>query len=171
MKKYMGLFLVTVVFLTSIFAGSASAYASTLNGSYILRASGAPTVAIKDKVYAELLNEESAQKWVITPVSASGEDVVTIQTDDRSKAWTVPSDNPDGTQITLEPLSSGSPAPNQIFRIVFPEPDSQDRIYLLTNSSKQYVGRSFIEDRSLLPKRIVVISDNYNAYWLAVPTK
>ncbi|MHC5917820.1 MAG: hypothetical protein ACYTXE_44185, partial [Nostoc sp.] len=57
--------------------------------------------------------------------------------------------------ITVESLNSGSPAPNQIFRIVWPEPDADHLIQILTNSSGYSIGRNGIEDRSLLPKRIV----------------
>jgi len=171
MKKYMSLFLTTVVFLTSIFAEPASAHAATLNGSYILSANGAPTVAISGKVYAALLPDPPAENWVITPVSASGEDVVMIQTGDLSKAWTVPS-NDDSTQITVEPLISGAPAPNQLFRIVLPEPDLQNRIQILTKISDQGIGRSRVEDFSLLPKRVVVLPQGSDIpYWLVARTK
>lgn len=126
----------------------------TLNGSYILKAGGAPTGVIDGKVYALLIEEERKEQWVITPVPASDEGVVTIQTSDRSKAWTVPSDQ-EQEQITVEGLNSNSPAPNQIFRIVWPEPDENRLIHLLTNSSGYRIGRNGIEDRSLMPKRIV----------------
>jgi len=173
MKKYMSLFLATVVFLTSIFAGSASAYAATLNGSYILKASGSPTAVINGKVYAALLPEPPAEKWVITPVPASGEDVVTIQTSDRSKAWTVSSsDGLGGSLIAVDPLISGSPAPNQLFRIVSPESDHPNAIQLLTKISGQPVGRFYIEDRSLLPKAVYSISQSKETpLWIAQPTK
>ncbi|AVH66544.1 I66 family serine proteinase inhibitor [Nostoc sp. 'Peltigera membranacea cyanobiont' N6] len=127
----------------------------TLNGSYILKAEGAPTGVIDGKVYALLFEEQqSPEKWAITPVPASNEGVVTIQTSDRSKAWTVSSDQ-EQEQITVEGLNSNSPAPNQVFRIVWPEPDENRLIQLLTNSSSYGIGRNRIEDRSLLPKRIV----------------
>lgn len=126
----------------------------TLNGSYILKAIGAPTAVLDGKVYAFLVEEQPPEKWVITPVPASNEGVVTIQTSDRSKAWTVPSDQ-EQEQITVEGLNSNSPAPNQIFRIVWPEPDENRLIQLLTNSSGYSIGRNGVEDRSLMPKRIV----------------
>jgi hypothetical protein len=144
----------------------------TLNGSYILKASQAPTAVIEGRVYALLIEEERPENWVITPVGASEEGVVIIQTSDRSKAWTVPSNEAE-EQITVQDLNSNLPAPNQIFRIVWPEPDSEYHIQLLTNNSPGYsIGRYPIEDLSLLPKRIVTLQKGLEIpLWLVEPAK
>ncbi len=141
----------------------------TLNGSYILKPEGvAPTGVYRGKVFALLIEKEYTEKWVITPVSEGAEDVL-IQTSDRSKAWTVPSDG-DLVQIAVEDLNSDSPAPNQIFRIVWPEPDSGYIIQLLANTSGKVIGRNFVEDRSLGPKPILTLQKGLsNPKWWVVP--
>lgn len=131
-----------------------------LNGNYILKASGASTAVIDEKVFAPLLSEPLGEKWLITPVPASGKDVVIIQTNDRSKAWTasISEDSQELEQITVQPLNSGSPAPNQLFRIVLLADELP--VYLaqiLTNSSGNGVGRYIREDLSLLPKRVLTL--------------
>jgi hypothetical protein len=140
----------------------------TLNGSYLLIASDARTGVIDDKIFALLLDNPPPEQWVITPVVGSNEGVVTIQTSDRSKAWTVPSDK-EQEQITVKSFDSNSPAPNQIFRIVQPEIDS-GRIQIVTNSSGYIIGRNRMEDMSLMPKRIVSRPDSpEKTLWLVQP--
>ncbi|WP_448268506.1 I66 family serine proteinase inhibitor [Nostoc sp. DSM 114159] len=128
---------------------------SISNGNYILNTGGANTSAIESKVYAVLLEEPPVEKWLITSIPASGDDVVIIQTNDGSKAWAAPSQVE--AQVTVEPLNPNSPAPNQLFRIVPEDPDEEGQYFIQSKSSDNIIGRYPIEDRSLMPKRIVLI--------------
>ncbi|KAJ4473845.1 serine protease inhibitor [Lentinula aciculospora] len=87
---------------------------------YILNNRGAPTAHIEDNVFALLIHQESATKWIIEAVPRHGKNAYIIKTSD-GKGWVAP--DKVGEQIIYRPLIVGPSEPptfplNQVFQII-----------------------------------------------------
>jgi len=83
------------------------------NGSYILRAAGAPTAAINDKLFAILLDQPEPTQWKIVPSERDGKGAYIVTKFDSPDGWvaTEPEQGSWGEQISVKPLIVGPSEP------------------------------------------------------------
>ncbi|KAJ3862159.1 serine protease inhibitor [Lentinula novae-zelandiae] len=84
---------------------------SVKDQSYLFISFGSPTTHIEHNVFALLVNQEAATKWVVIPVSQHGKDAFLITTADRNEGWVAPKEI--GEQIQYRPLIVAPSEPPQ----------------------------------------------------------
>ena len=145
----------------------------TLSGTCTLYAGQAPLGVVDDRLFAFLGEDERVERWVVTPVPQHGENAVIIETHDRSAGMLLPDERP-GTQVAVTPMIVGTSEPpsfppNEVW-IATPlaaehasglDPSTAVAFTLRSMSvgADQFIGRQEAEDRSMLPKRIVLLPE------------
>ncbi|KAJ3851780.1 serine protease inhibitor [Lentinula lateritia] len=84
---------------------------SVKDQSYLFISFGSPTTHIEHNVFALLVNQEAATKWIVIPVSQHGKDAYLITTADRNGGWVAPKEI--GEQIQYRPLIVAPSEPPQ----------------------------------------------------------
>lgn len=144
----------------------------TPNAAVTLYAGHAPLGVIDKRLFALLLDHDRAEQWMITPVPQHGENAVIIQTHDGSAGMLLPDQRP-GTQVAVQPLIAGQS---------YPPTYPPDEVWIATPlagqdapglepgtaaftlrpqsaGTNQYIGRPPIEELSMLPKRIILLTE------------
>ncbi|MGA5822359.1 I66 family serine proteinase inhibitor [Kitasatospora sp. NPDC094028] len=145
-----------------------------LNGLYELYIGGAPLSVVDDKLVA-LLGEHDQQLtviWKIEPDERTGRNAVVISTENGAAGWVVP--KPGGRQqIEIRPLAvfdtfPPTYPPNEVFLLkpLYEGPDNAFTVHSAADDG--LVGRSLIEDKSLLPKAVFSDTDDPDAFVVAV---
>lgn len=122
---------------------------------------GASLGVVDKKVYAFLLESERAADWVITPAGDG------VQVADRASGavLAVPSTE-DFTQAEL--VDQGAANSRWSLIMIDYDDDSEKPVtqvtetglyFLVLAGTKKYLGRHFIEDRSLMPKRVMLVPE------------
>ncbi|KAF3931436.1 hypothetical protein ABW19_dt0202727 [Dactylella cylindrospora] len=70
---------------------------------YTLKAGGSHTATIDDKLWAILLPEPIAERWIITAQPQHGENTYTVEKENREGGWVIPNDEP-YVQVDVRPL-------------------------------------------------------------------
>ncbi|KAJ3805052.1 serine protease inhibitor [Lentinula aff. lateritia] len=84
---------------------------SVKDQSYLFISFGSPTTHIEHNVFALLVNQEAATKWIVIPVSQHDKDAYLITTADRNGGWVAPKEI--GEQIQYRPLIVAPSEPPQ----------------------------------------------------------
>jgi hypothetical protein len=141
-----------------------------LSGPVTLHVGGAQLGVLDNQLVAFLVPPIRAEEWIITPVPQHGENAVVVEKADRSAGWVLP-DQQAGTPVAVTPLIAGVSEPphfppNEVWLIapLTEESDLAPNTAAFTLCSQlagegQYIGRHQIEDRSLRPKRIMLLPE------------
>ncbi|MFD7493703.1 I66 family serine proteinase inhibitor [Streptomyces sp. NPDC059832] len=125
-------------------------------------------VVIDHLLFAALLPDPPAQKWIITHAPGHDRNVFTIETADRRAGWVLPSAEPK-EQIAVRPLIVGPSVPpfypsNELW-VITPASGQNEGSYFITSKVNDLgVGRAPIEDHSLNPKAVVTRPANLPPY-------
>jgi hypothetical protein len=149
-----------------------------------LYAGHTPLAVIDQRLFALLDHQDQAEQWVITPVPQHGDDAVIIETHDHAAGMVLPNPQP-GTQVTVQPLIAGRSypptfPPHEVW-IATPltnddnlSPEPHTTAFALRPQSAdpdQHIGRSPVEEASMLPKPIVLLpGETEPTPFTAIPT-
>ncbi|KAF8638991.1 hypothetical protein AX17_001794 [Amanita inopinata Kibby_2008] len=82
------------------------------NGRYKLSTGKAPTVAIDNKLFALLMDEDKPEEWVITERPQAGDSMYTVEAASKEEGWIAPTnDEEEVPQIAVRPLIVGPSMP------------------------------------------------------------
>jgi len=133
----------------------------------VISAQGAPLADIDQKVFATLLPVPPPAEFVVTPVSGG------VQLTDRATGGVVYA--PDTEPLTQLALAPAGHAPaNSVWILrdaggnILDSIPASGAYELELKGTGQYMGRAPNEDRSLLPKRVVLLPAGYPPYVLTV---
>ncbi|KAI0766314.1 proteinase inhibitor [Irpex lacteus] len=76
----------------------------------VLKAGGAPTAGIDDKVYAILLDTPEATEWTLSRADNHKDNAYAVMSEDGVSGWVLPTSDP-YTQIEVRPLIAGPSDP------------------------------------------------------------